>query len=201
MSSLATQVNIVNMALVKLGQEPIVTLDDNNISARTAKLLWNNTRDLELSKQVWTFALKGIKLPKLDMQPVNYQNAYPLPADCLTLVQVGDEYFAPNLLNYVSDDMSLYRVEGNLILTDLSAPLKIRYIARVEDCTLYHPAFKEVLACKLAAEMCETIMQSNSKKQLALEQYKTALIDAVAANAIQIASMPFMSQSFVRTRL
>ena len=71
------------------------------------------------------------------------------------------------------------------LLTDLPAPLKVRYIHRVENMALLDPLFVEVLACKLALEACETLTQSGQKRQAAADDYRFSVSEAVRQDAIE----------------
>jgi hypothetical protein len=51
------------------------------------------------------------------------------------------------------------------MLTDLAPPLYIRYAKRVTDPNAMDPLFREAFACRLAAEACESLTQSATKRQ------------------------------------
>lgn len=101
-------VDIVNMALVKLGQGMINTFDDQTDTARAASVLYYHNRDALLRKIPWNFARKWASLAELPSVPtiqgmqgeppvsldiitpsdrgtgqVNFGYAYRLPLDCL----------------------------------------------------------------------------------------------------------------------
>jgi len=136
--------------------------------------------DAELRRYRWKFALKRATLPALVASPEwGYTYAYQLPADFLALVQVN-EYYLRGL-----KQKTLWTVESGQILTDLPAPLKVRYIRRVDNLGLVDPLFVEVVACKLAFEACETLTQSAQKEQAAGEKYRFAVQEAVRQDAIE----------------
>lgn len=174
---MSSVVDICNRALQKLGADRIISLTQNSVSARACNLAYEPVRDAELRAHLWNFAVKRRELAADVAAPVyGYDYAYTLPPDCLRLLKNDYQEDA-----YDKD----WKVEGRKILTNDSAPLRIRYIARITDTTLYDALFMEVLSCKLAMEMCEELTQSNTKRQLAAEEYKAALREARKMNAFE----------------
>jgi hypothetical protein len=177
---MAGKVEIANRALTKLGAERILLLTDPSKEARVMNAMFDTVTDAELRRHRWKFALTRATLPALIATPEwGYTYAYQLPSDFLALVQVN-EYYLRGL-----KQKTLWTVESGQILTDLPAPLKVRYIKRVDNVAVFDPLFVEVLACKLAFEACETLTQSTQKRQLAGEEYRFALQEALRQDAIE----------------
>jgi hypothetical protein len=177
---MAGKVEIANRALTKLGAERILLITDPGKEARVMNSMFDTIMDAELRRHRWKFAIRRATMPALVAAPDwGYAYAYQLPADFLALVQVN-EYYLRGL-----KQKTLWTMEGGQILTDLPAPLKIRYIRRVDNFALLDPLFVEVLACKLAFEACETLTQSAQKRQLAGEEYSFAISEAVRQDAIE----------------
>lgn len=178
---MASKVSIANRALSKLGDARILLLSDESNQARVLNSMFDEVRDAEIRRHRWKFALKRASLPALADAPAwGFAYQYPLPADFLGLVQVGEYYVRTGQKQKAS-----WSVEGGHILTDAEAPLLVRYSARIDNPGLYDPLFVEVLACKLALEACEALTQSSGKKQAAMEEYKFALTEAVRQDAIE----------------
>lgn len=178
---MASQVQIVNQALTKLGAARITSMDDGTNSARVMSAIYDIKRDAELAANPWTFAIKRASLPASTSTPAfGWAYAYPLPSDFLSLVQVGEDFTF-----YESDTGALFEVEGGAILTNESSPLDVRYVYRVTNPGLYPALFVEALACRLAAEACEQITQNQSKREAAWSEYKQALRQARRTNAIE----------------
>lgn len=176
---MASKVSIANRALTKLGAERVLLLEDDTQQSRVLKSMFDDVRDAEIRRHRWKFAIKRAELLALADGPGwGYSFQYPLPSDYLGLIQVGEQYVRLGR-------KAPWSVESGNILTNLQAPLRIRYQYRVENPGLYDPLFVEVLACKLALEACETLTQSGSKKQAAMEEYKFAISEAVRQDAIE----------------
>lgn len=177
---MSSNVSIANRALAKLGDDRILLLTDDVKAARTLNGMFNEVRDAELRRANWKFAIKRAQLPALTTAPAfGYAYQFPLPADYLAMVQVNDYYVRGN------KQKPPYSIEAGVILTDYAAPLKVRYISRVENAGLFDPLFVEAFACKLALESCETLTQSETKYARCKEAYKEALISALMRDAIE----------------
>lgn len=172
---------LTNYALSKLGEEPLLLLTDDTKPARLMNRIFDQVRDAELRRSRWKFSLKRVQLIALvDAPEWGYTTQYPLPADFLGLVQVNDFYVRP-----LSKQRGPWSLEGGLLLTDLPAPLKVRYVARITNTGLFDPLFVEALACKLAMEAGETLTQSETKRARAADEYKFALAEARRQDAIE----------------
>lgn len=199
---MASQVEIVNRALTKLGAARITSMGDANKSARTMSALWDTVRRSELRKRNWSFAMRRSSLASLSTAPNwGFALAYQLPSDFLRLVQVSDLYIIPGLTDYREGDDSAYAIEGSQLLTDFPAPLKLRYVADVTDPGAFDALFVEVMASKLAYEGCYDIMQSNQGREAAAQDYKAAVAEGVRTNAIEKPPQGFPDDSWVMGRL
>jgi hypothetical protein len=70
----------------------------------------------------------------------------------------------------------------------------------VTDTTLYTPAFDMAFAAALAEQTCEKITQSTEKLRVCVAQYRTAIRDAAAANALEQASEAIGDDTWVMAR-
>ena len=131
---MASVIQIANRALTKLGAARIISLDDDNKQARAVKSCFEDLRDDELRSNRWSFAMKRTSLAADAEAPAyGYTSAYTLPADFLRLDLVNDEFPMVVMDNYISSETNEYTIEGNKILANIAAPLKIRYVARIDD--------------------------------------------------------------------
>lgn len=199
---MASQVEIANRALTKLGAARIISFADDNKQSRSVNSMFNVVRDAELRAHLWSFTIKRDSLPALTTTPAwGYEYEYQLPPDCLRLLEVDDIYPGPNLDDYRNANTQEFTIEGRKILTNKDAPLKIRYVSRVADTTQWDATFVEAFACRLAMEMCEDLTQSNSKKESVKDDYNTAIMMAIRANAIELPPQDLPDDSWVMSRL
>lgn len=177
---MASKVSIANRALAKLGEDRILLLTDDNKRARTINQMFDDVLDAELRRYRWKFTITRAELPALAEAPAwGYLYQYPLPADYLALVQVNDIYVR------AGTGVALWQVESGNILTNIEAPLKVRYVKRVTNPGLFDAMFCEVLADRLAMEACETLTQSETKFTRVATQYKQDMQDAMRQDAIE----------------
>lgn len=199
---MAGQIEIVNRALFKLGALPLASMGDNNKQARIMSGLWDTVRKAELRRHLWSFALKRTALPALASAPAwGYACAFQLPADFLRAVQVNDLLIAPSQADYRAGDDSAYAIEGGTLVTDFSAPLKLRYVADITDPGAFDALFVEALAAKLAYEACEGITQSNEKKNTASQDYQSAVKAAAMVAAIEKPPQGIADDAWMLARL
>jgi len=192
---MSSTIEICNLALTKLGAARITSLADDSKQARALSAIFDATRDAELVAHPWSFAITRAALPASSTAPAfGWDRAFPLPADCLHLVQVGDSFSY-----YDSDTAGAgFDVEGGAVLTDATSPLLIRYTYRVTNSGLFPPLFVQSLACRLAFELAEELTQNLSKKSAAWDERTAAIRDAKRANVIEKPPQTVPDLSWVR---
>jgi len=184
-----TEVSICNLALQKLGADPISSLLQVHPNASVMNAVYETLRDLELRQHRWNFAKSRATLAPDATAPSTesgFSYAFPLPTDYLRLL-------SPNESNNISRDGGRNDVDWKIerhqgrrcILTNDGATLDIAYVARVEDPAQFDACFVEALACRLAWQTCERVTQSNSKKTDAAAEYKEAIREAKRLNAVE----------------
>lgn len=158
---MASETDVINAALDKLGVERIGTHPDFNTPAgRLANQTYAKLRDRLLRSHPWNFALKRLSIIATSTAPVwEYDNAFNLPSDWLRTMEVE---------NATQSD---WQIEGKQIVTDLSSPIKILYIARITDPTLWDALFYDALAAFLAKEWALKLTQ---QAEVELEKKKEA---------------------------
>jgi hypothetical protein len=199
---MASQVDILNRALIKIGAGQITSITDNTKQARVLSGLWETVRKSELCRNYWCFALARTSLAAISTAPAwGYGYAYQLPVDFIKLVQINDIFIAPSMTDYRTGDDSPYSIEGTQILTDFSAPLKIRYVSNVTDAGLFDPLFCEMMASRLALESCYSITQSREGVNQAKDDYKAAMREAFLSNAVAKPPQGIADDSWMLGRL
>lgn len=197
-----SDIQIANRALTKLGASRITSLTDDVKQARAINSCFADLRDDELRANRWSFSMKRTTLPALSTAPTfGYANQYQVPADFLKIDMVDDRFPSPVMDNYIDSEVLDWVLEGEKILTDLSAPLKLRYVAQITDTGMFDPNFREALACRIAAEIAEDLTQSLPKRQQAWAEYDRAIFRAKRSNAIERLPIAMPDDSWVISRI
>lgn len=198
---MTSEVSVANRALTLLGADLIIALTDDNNRGRTLNANYAPIRDAELVRHRWRFSIQRTALPALAAVPdSDYAHQFQVPDDFLKLIEGGDLITRANLTDFNTGPSALYSREGNRILTSLSAPLHIRYIARITDASMFDAAFAESLAARIADECCERLTQSDSKRQICMAAYKRAISEATRANALEVPAQSQADDSWMLAR-
>lgn len=180
-------VGICNRALQKLGDSRITSLNDDTKAARECARAFDLVRDGVFRDHPWNSVIARAGLAALSDPPAwGFARQFTLPVDCLRVLEV--------------DGGLPWRVEGRRILSDAGAPLNIRYIRQEADPAQYDTLLIEALAARLAAELAETLTQSNSKKDFAERQYAEAVVRARRADAQEGAPQRLSRSSWLEAR-
>jgi len=163
-------IDIVNAALSKLGEQPLLAMTDASVPGRLANRTYEDIKDALVREFPWNFAMKRTSLAADPVAPAwGFAYKFNLPGDCMRVVDIENDY------NYD------WRVEGGTIVTDLSAPLNIRYVGDVLEGAM-EATFREALAARLAMEWAEPLSATTSLANSMATLYKNKLQVARAAD-------------------
>jgi hypothetical protein len=170
---MASQVEIVNMALIELGDEIIMAMTEDTKAARVMTALWEPTVKEVLADHTWGFARARKTLALLGTAPeFGYDYAYQLPADFIRMVYMGE-----------SEDEYIWQIEGNQLLTD-ETTAEITYVRYITDTTKFSPKFVTALSFLLAARAANSLAGLDSKKkEAALTAYEKVVMDAATVDS------------------
>jgi hypothetical protein len=164
----ASVVAICNRALDIIGQKPIVDLEDPGTAAGACKRNYELSRDAVTRAYPWNCATRRASLAALTEAPAwGFGLAYQVPADCLRVMDSEGDL-----------DGVKWRREGNTIVTDAGAPLRIRYIARITDPGLFDALLADAIAAHLAMMIAQPITGSDAAVQRAAGLYQQAMRQA-----------------------
>lgn len=170
---MASQVDIANRALDKLGAENIVILTEDSENARVLNRMYNIVLESMLRSHTWNCAKVRVQLAPMATAPAfDYGYQFQLPADCLRPI------FPPNVRDWSIE-------KGNVLLTNDGSVLNLVYISTLTDPNDMDACFIEAFAAKMAMECAEKVTQSATKRKLATDEYKMAMDEAKKANAYE----------------
>ncbi|MFO1073598.1 MAG: hypothetical protein U1E17_13170 [Geminicoccaceae bacterium] len=148
-----TALELCAAALLKVGAQPIDSLDGDTVEATCARRFYGMIRDALLCAHPWTFARAQIDLMPQATAPIaDFAYAFTLPADHLRTISVGARGSGRGVA---------YRLQGGSILCDAEA-ITLTYQRRVDEGDL--PAFfLPLLVNRLAAELCVPLTENTSR--------------------------------------
>ena len=181
MPSTLTETEIANLALAKLGPGGGYVTDltsDDSVQADALRRAYVPIRDEVVESFPWRFAQSRASLAADTATPAwGYDLQYSLPSDCLRVLAIepGQQPFV---------------VEGDKLLTDATAPLYIRYLARITDTSKFSPVFVAALAARLADEVCEVITKSSTRREKLMLEYRAKMMLAKKVEGYGRAGVP-----------
>lgn len=202
---MASKVEIMNMALVILGEQRIASPTEDVKAARELSAVWDISRRALLRAYRWGFAMKRVALAASATAPAfQFDYQYQLPADFVRLDSVGDYFVGASLTDYRTTDESAFALanttSGTVIETSIAPPLNVRYVADIETTTFFDPLFTFALAAQLAVDVAITLTNSSGKLTAAGNARGAAIGAAVMANAIERAPVPSPDDSWILAR-
>jgi hypothetical protein len=166
---------LCSRALLKIGAQPIASLDEGTAEAEVAANLYPAVRDALLSLHPWSFATAQASLPRLAARPAaDFANAFQLPAGFLRALSAGSPGAGRGLSYRLLED----RLHCNAEEVTLS------YVFRPEE-SAFPPFFAAALTTRLATEFCLPLTENNSRAQLLANQAETELRAARLADSQQ----------------
>jgi hypothetical protein len=145
---MAGKIEIINVALARIGANEIESLTDGTQEQKLAVNLWDMARRACLRDHTWNFAVADVELsPVVGYTPFEFDYAYQIPSNSLRILQV---YQNP-----------VFKLQGRQLLTD-QAICKIKYVTDVTDTTVWDSMFADVMAQRLAADMGFALTKSQA---------------------------------------
>ncbi|MBR1982584.1 MAG: hypothetical protein IKA23_07525 [Akkermansia sp.] len=168
-----TPLAICNMALSRLGESPVKTLDANGtLPSRLCYMHYHPVRREVLCASRWSFATAETTLQSSEPYEADsaHKLRFSLPADCLRVLGVN---------------CRSWTLRGRAIYANAPS-IRLLYIADVEDTALFDPLFIEALSLRLAWKLCIPLINSTTARQALGEEYqRIALPQAAHFNGVQ----------------
>lgn len=189
---MASAVDIVNLALARLGDSAEVTAispPDGSAQAAQAARFYPIARDALLEMHDWAFATRRAVGSELDVTVDGWEYVYQLPNECLKVLNVwqsGQSDEAEGWDFLVESDSD----QGTVIYTNCPEAT-FRFIVRVSDTTKFTPIFTTALSFILASYLAGPILKGETGMQVSQSMFKLFMSEFAKAAASDAANRKF----------
>lgn len=186
--SVSSKVQICNLALLRLGTNPITSLTEGNTAANACNLVYDHCRESLLRRHFWNFATENTQLAADSTAPAfKYVNRYPLPADFIRVKEIYAQ-------------ASPYSIDGQYLHTDDAAPLKLSYIKNIEDVTKFDSIFVEALVLMIIVKIGSRIQGDGFNPAIYLEELQRISMEAKKVDAQDASPTQWSINTFTGAR-
>lgn len=169
---MASKLDIINVALTKLGSTKIMSLTDNKVSADVMGSVYDNARDSLLRAYPFKFAVRRVVLaPEANTPAFGYSNQFILPSKCERVLDVA------GILDFT--------VENNRILCDATNSINLRYITNDVSEGEMDAHFTRLLSLQCALDAHARLSDSNTRKQLLDAEFEKTLYQAQVSSSLE----------------
>ena len=173
-----TKIDLCSMALLKLGEKPIQSFNDDTAAAQLARTLFDTVIDSLLCMHPWRFATKKFELSKTT------DNDFLIPTD---------------VLRVLSCSVPVYEITGNRIAA-AADNITITTLSRIGP-ENYPAFFASTAAIKLAMEFCIPLTDNQNTLKILAALFESELrtakfIDSAAATSPDISDFSLISTRF-----
>ena len=193
-----SKIDICNMALAQLGQEPIASLEQEDERARRCHLFYDPVRQEVLRTHHWAFACGQMPLAVLSSpQQAGEPYTYAYPQDCLFLRKVYESRNPSRPVPF----KEVYRqdIQARTIQCAVSQA-QAEYTRDVRDELLFDPAFVKAFSLALATDLAQTLTADTALAQRILQKYTLALDEARRSNMSEEFMLHPAESAFVESR-
>lgn len=147
---------LCSRALLKIGAQPIASLEEGTAEAEVAANLYPGLRDALISAHPWSFATGQAALPRLVGLPAaDHAFAYQLPAGFLRALSAGAGGRGRGVAYRLHEDR-LHSDADQVVLTYIFRPAESEF----------PPFFASALVARLAAEFCIPLTESSARAEM-----------------------------------
>lgn len=159
-----TKLEVVNQALARLGQEPLLSYDaSDDRNATIIRQFYETAKEYVLKLMDPAFATYRASLAQISPAPsFGWTYWYQLPSNFLSIQEVFDATGAP---------VSKYRLERDRLLTNYGT-INIVYTKNVDEGAGFTPEFVSLLYMKLATDIAYPITLSEPTAASIFDAYK-----------------------------
>ena len=172
------ETQIANRALARIGHaNSIDSMEEISPEAIACRAAYDASRDTVQSAHPWDFCTEiALLAPTTNDRPDDWAYKYIMPT-CLRFVRVWPYQGRPNPVYPIE-----YEIRGGFIYCNVENARGL-YVVRVEDTTMFSPAFVSALSFYLASEICMPLGKQNAVTQRMIDAYDAEIKRAAQTDA------------------
>jgi len=168
MASSSTAENLCNLALRRMGQLPITSIDGSDKVSKICSEFYDDVRLDVLQAHSWNEAIVRAKLAKLFTPLWGFSNSYLMPVDFVRFA-------------YAEEMKYQFRIETfneKKVISSDQGSMNIAYVKDLDDVGLMSPKLRRCISLLLASEMSIALTGDLNMKNLMLQEYFTCMAES-----------------------
>ena len=203
---MASKIGIINMALRRLGEQPIVALNEGSEPANVFSDIYDILLDNELRQWSWPFATTTVELAQVSGEtPPDWGYVFQLPADYLQIVRLVDVNAGTTITEwdfshqvFSSSNIRWKIREGKLYIN--TSEVTLEYVYRQTDTEKFDAAFTLAWSRRLAMEGAASITEREDMVQGIRNEYYSFISQARGNAGVESRQELKISHEYVRAR-
>jgi hypothetical protein len=203
---MASKIEIINMALRRLGEQPIAAIDEGSEPANVMADIYDMVLENELRQWSWPFAITTAELAQVSgEEPPDWGYAFQLPAGYMQMVKLIDPTSGVTLRewDFYSSRWGYstveYEIREGKLYINLSE-ITIKYIYNQTDTSKFDSAFTLALSRRLAWEAAPSITEREDIAQAIRNEYYAYVSQARGNAGVESRQRLDISREYVRAR-
>lgn len=194
MGSLQTKIQIWNMTLDILKEQPLASVSDAKATALWLARNYDQQRDFLMESMLWKFALTRASIAADGTAPSwGWTYQYTAPTDCMRIIP-------PTYQGKWMGTPIPYESENSKIMMNVAGPLYLRYITRITNEGLFTNGFVEMLSLRLARKLAHWMTGKASMIE-AIDKQLQETVDIVrTTEAVQLAGGRYYDDDIAQER-
>lgn len=167
------KIDIVNLALARLGQSSIASLTEGSEEAAKANAVWEGALLTTLQACRWGFNTNRQRLALQEIAPEGYpyQYRYAAPSGMLQPYEIVRPLMVGEVIPFIFENGSIYTNEPDAVLI---------YGERSEKVSSFPPSFQDALAWRICGDMAMALTQRPDMARTAEDMFQKAISNARA---------------------
>ncbi len=189
---MASQVEIANLALAKLGADRITDFGDGTESANLVSLMFPNVVEETISDGAWTSATFRAELALLVDTPefgFDFQFQLPTLPSVIRVLSINED--APGENDFA--------IEGDKLLANVNG-MKIKYIGLISDPQDFDIYLKRSIVARLALDLSYVITGKDGTTLRLQKEYLSTIQEGLTVNGMQGSSLRTVSNQISEIR-